>query len=115
MSCGIRRTRIDEDFRDHIWADLTLYADPLGSVPELEILDMRHLMGWQGTATTGVDYRGRPTWTQTAKSVARFCGSEATAQPGDVQLVAGRVMMKVLVTYPGGHTNAGADTSVTVQ
>ncbi len=90
--------RIDEDARLNISWDATLTFDPTGSTVVLAIDGTPYAMAWQGTPVAASG-----TWTQTARTTARFCGSLATPLAGDVKLAVGRRMGEPIVTLADGQ------------
>ena len=93
--------RLDDDARQYIYADLTLTVDPTDSTVVLKVDDTDHAMVWQGDSVqTAPEPAAR--WTQTARTVEKFCGSAVTPGP-DVQLTVGRHLAQVIVSTADGQ------------
>lgn len=102
--------RLDDDAKLFVWYDFTLSFDPTGSTVGLDVDGTRHPMEWQATPV-----EAGSSWTQTAKTTERFCGTAATAGTGDVALTAGRHMAQAIVTPGDGQVVPAAEFAIDVK
>lgn len=89
--------RIDDDQKTYLFWDADLSFDPTGSTPAIEVGGTSYAMAWQGTPV-----QSGTSWTQTARTTQKFCGSSATASGSDVKLPRGVYPAQVLLTTADG-------------
>ena len=90
--------KLDDDALLNLFWDATLTFDPTGSTVVLEVDGTQHAATWLAAPV-----QSGGSWTQTARTTARFAGSAVTVSGSDVQPATGRRMCQWLVTTADGQ------------